>query len=63
MTGRSGVAARLHSDIPHVVNIHYVAYHLALVSEDTDACPAIKIYEKTIKDLYNYLAHSTSKKM
>ena len=57
------MAARLHSDIPHVVNIHYVAYRLALASEDTDACPAIKIYEKTIKDLYNYLAHSTSKKM
>ena len=63
MTGTSnGVGARLIRDVPlpHLVQIHCVAHRLALASTDaTDKLPDIIQYEKVIKDLYNYLAHST----
>ena len=63
MAGR-GVAARLCDDAPSMINIHCVAHHLALATiTATDDCPAIKKYEKTLKDVCNYLAHSTTRKV
>ena len=65
MTGvRNGVVARLHADNPHIVGIHCVAHRLALATiKATDSSPEIRMYEKVIKDLYNYFAHSSTRRV
>lgn len=64
MVGRiTGVATRLKQDIPHLISIHCIAHRLALASVSAaDNVPCICSYSSTLKDIYNYLAHSTNRR-
>ena len=64
MTGcENGVAVKLQQDAKHLIAIHCVAHRLALASASaTDAVPAVGRYEQVIRDIYNYLSHSTNRR-
>ena len=64
MTGcENGVAVKLKQDAKHLIAIHCVAHRLALASASaTDAVPAVGRYEQVIRDIYNYLFHSTNRR-
>ena len=65
MTGcQSGVAMRLRVDVPHMIDIHCVAHRLALATtKATESTLEVKQFETVIKDVYNYFAHSTTRRV
>ena len=65
MVGKTnGVAAKLKASLPHLISIHCIAHRLSLASlSAADRVPAIcTYYSYTLKDIYNYLAHSSNRR-
>ena len=64
MVGKTnGVAAKLKASLPHLISIHCIAHRLSLASlSAADRVPAICTYSYTLKDIYNYLAHSSNRR-
>lgn len=61
---QSGVAMRLRVDVPHMIDIHYVAHRLALATtKATESTLEVKQFETVITDVYNYFAHSTTRRV
>ena len=60
---RNGVSTRLKENVPHLISIHCVAHRLALASVTAAECvPYISLYSSILKDIYNYLAHSSNRR-